>query len=120
MMINRTTLQLWVEGYLKAWHTNDPEDIDLLFTSQARYYTAPYRPPWEGRAQIVAGWLDRKDEPGDFEFRYEILGLEGNTGFVRGWTEYLKEQVSYSNLWVIHLNEQGECLEFIEWWMKED
>jgi uncharacterized protein (TIGR02246 family) len=47
----------WVDGYIRAWKTNDPADIGRLFTEDARYFTAPYRQPWTGRDAIVAGWL---------------------------------------------------------------
>ena len=113
-------IEAWMEGYIKAWNSNDPGDIGRLFATDGRYFTAPHRPPWTGREQIVSGWLERKDEPGEFEFRYEILGISQNTGFVRGWTTYHEEpRKKYSNLWVVRLNNQGECEEFTEWWMRD-
>ena len=113
-------IQSWIEGYIKAWNTNDSEDIGQLFTPEGRYFTAPYREPWRGREKIVSGWLGRKDQPGEFEFHYQILGLSENTGFIRGWTKYYKPPCEYSNLWVVQLNDKGKCEEFIEWWMKHD
>jgi hypothetical protein len=113
-------LRQWMEAYIRAWTSNDPQDIGQLFTQEGFYYTAPYREPWQGRQQIVQGWLGRKDDPEDFEFRYEILGNSESTGFVRGWTTYHEPPRSYSNLWVIRLDETGQCEEFIEWWMQEE
>ena len=113
-------VQAWIEGYVQAWNTNDPEDIGRIFAPEAQYYTAPYRQPWAGREQIILGWLGRKDDPGTFEFRYQILGVDQKTGFVRGWTKYFSPPKQYSNLWVVRLNEQGQCEEFVEWWMEED
>ena len=111
-------IQDWMEGYNRAWASNDPSEIGRLFANDGRYYTAPYREPWSGREQIVSKWLERKDTPGDYEFRYQILGISENTAFVRGWTKYHQPMREYSNLWVVKLNEQGECEEFVEWWMK--
>ena len=34
-----------MEGYVKAWGSNDPQDIAALFTEGAEYYTAPHRDP---------------------------------------------------------------------------
>ncbi len=113
-------IQSWMEGYIKAWNTNDPEDIGRLFSTSARYFTAPYRRPWIGQEQIVAGWLGRKDEPGDFDFRYDVLGADGARGFVRGWTVYFEPPREYSNLWVLTFNDRGKCEEFIEWWMEHE
>ena len=113
-------LEAWLEGYVRAWETNDPEDVGGLFTEDARYYTAPFREPWRGRDGIVAGWLERKDEPGTWSFRHEVLAIAGDLGFVRGWTTYLNPPTEYSNLWMIRLAPDGRCAEFTEWWMEHD
>jgi hypothetical protein len=112
--------QKWLEGYIEAWESNDPDDIGRIFTVDAQYFTAPYRQPWSGREQIISGWLGRKDEPGDYEFEYEILGLSEDTAFIRGWTKYPKQGAEYSNLWLVRLDDQGQCYEFIEWWMQDE
>ncbi len=114
--MDRDDVDRWVEGYLRAWETNDPEDIGRLFTDDARYYTAPHREPWTGRQAIVDGWLDRKDEPGGWTFRHDILATAGDLAFVQGWTEY-RDPPNYANLWVIRLGEDGRSSEFTEWWM---
>lgn len=107
-----------MEGYLRAWSSNDPGDIAALFTEDAVYYTAPDREPWRGRDGIVEGWIDRKDAPGKWRFRHEILALSGDLAFVRGWTDYLEPPTKYSNLWVIRLGDDGRCSEYTEWWME--
>lgn len=117
--VDRGDVERWVERYIRAWTSNDPAEIADLFTEDARYYTAPHREPWRGRDGIVAGWLDRKDEPGTWSFRYEVLAVAGDLGFVRGWTESTEEP-DCSNLWVITLDDQGRCSEFVEWWMETE
>ncbi len=112
-------LDRWVEGYRRAWESNDPDDIRALFTETARYFTAPFRDPWEGHNGIIEGWLERKDHPGEWAFRHEVLATCDDFGFVRGWTDYPRERERYSNLWVIRLDAHGRCTEFTEWWMKE-
>jgi hypothetical protein len=116
--MDRDDLRVWVERYVRAWETNDPDDIGVLFTNDARYFTAPYREPWSGREGIVEGWLGRKDDPGDWSFRWETLAVCEDLGLVRGWTSYPHEGEEYSNLWVIRLEDDGRCSEFTEWWME--
>lgn len=116
--MERGDLEDWVRRYVRAWGTNDPEDIGALFTDDARYFTAPHREPWSGRDAIVQGWLGRKDNQGDWSFRSEILAIAGDQGFVRGWTAYHTEESDYSNLWVVRLEADGRCSEFTEWWME--
>ncbi|MGH2403630.1 MAG: nuclear transport factor 2 family protein [bacterium] len=107
----------WVNRYVRAWKTNDPDDIKQLFSENARYFTAPFRRPWKGRKQIVEGWLGRKDQQGQWKFRYNVLAVTARKSFVRGWTTYVNQRAAYSNLWIIRLDAHGRCSEFVEWWM---
>lgn len=115
-MADRTDIQNWVERYVWAWGTNDAKDIADLFTQDGKYYTAPHREPWTGRDEIVDGWIDRKDDTGTWKFRFEVVGVDGDTGFVRGWTTYTDGE-DYSNMWMIRLTPDGRASEFTEWWM---
>lgn len=117
--MERADVTAWVQRYVRAWKSNDPADIEGLFADDASYYTAPFRDPWVGPHAISRGWIDRKDVTGRWDFRFEVLGVDGDAGFVRGWTTY-KDEPNYSNLWVIRLADDGRCTEFIEWWMEED
>ncbi|MEA2528099.1 MAG: hypothetical protein QOF73_5326 [Thermomicrobiales bacterium] len=103
-------IEIWVERYVHAWDSNDPAEIGVPFTEDALYYMTPYAEPWRGREQIVTGWLDRKDEPGDHDFRFEVLAVADRLGFVRGWTRYLSPPGEYANLCVIRLVLGGRCL----------
>ena len=117
--MDEPTVAAWVERYVRAWETNDPATIGGLFTETARYYPRPDGDPWCDRAGIVANWLGRKDEPGTWSFRYQILAVAGDLAFVRGWTHY-DDPPDFSNLWVIRFDADGRCLEFTEWWMERD
>jgi uncharacterized protein (TIGR02246 family) len=66
-------VQAWVDGYLQAWNSNDPDTIGALFTEGAAYFTEPHSRPWRGRAEIVRQWLHRKDDPGETQFRWHPL-----------------------------------------------
>ena len=110
----------WLAGYERAWASNDPDEIRALFTPDALYYTAPFREPWRGRQEIVDGWLERKDEPGGWTFEWQPLVETPELAIVTGTTTYSGAEGTYSNLWVIRLNEDGRCSEFTEWWMLHD
>ena len=79
---------------------------------------APDTEPWRDRDGIVAGWLERKDEPGTWVFRYQVLAETADLAFVRGWTHYVEPPTDFSNLWVIRFDAAGRCVEFTEWWME--
>ncbi|WP_026211666.1 nuclear transport factor 2 family protein [Longispora albida] len=108
----------WIDGYVRAWNSNRAEDIGVLFTEDARYFTAPYAEPWTGRADIVRQWLENADEPGDTEFSWDLLSLSHGLAVVQGHTVYKAERREYRNLWLIRLDAQGQCEEFTEWYMR--
>jgi len=107
----------WIDGYVRAWNSNDPADIGALFTDDARYYTAPYRPPWRGRDEVIREWLARRDEPGETTFEWKPVVVTDEVAVVQGTTRYPEQ--TYSNLWVIRLDADGRCREFTEWWMDQ-
>jgi len=107
----------WLARYVRAWNTNDPDDIAGLFTADATYRGAPYAPGLHGTAAIVADWLARQDRPGETTFTWRPVALTGQVAVIEGTTTY-PTQV-FRNLWVIRLDPEGRCHEFTEWWMQE-
>jgi SnoaL-like protein len=93
-----------------------------LFAEDARYYTHPFRQPWTGRQEIVRKWLEHPDRPGSWKASYGPVAVTGNTGVVRGKTQYFKEDGSldteYANIYVIEFDEEGRATEFTEWFME--
>ena len=108
----------WMEGYLRAWESNQPDDIRALFTEDAQYFSEPWQPPWSGHEEIVNGWISRDDQPGTWTFEWSPLVSTPELSIVQGTTEYTKG-TTYSNLWVIRLAPDGRAREFTEWWMDQ-
>ncbi|MGH8828339.1 MAG: nuclear transport factor 2 family protein [Jiangellaceae bacterium] len=118
--MNDKAVSVWVEGYLRAWNSNHPEDIRGLFSEDATYFTEPYSEPWRGPQAIVDGWLTHKDEPGQTSFESNTLVVTPDLAIVEGRTKYhVEPQRTYRNLWLIRLDGDGRCTEFTEWWMEE-
>ena len=116
-MIDRAAVRRWVDGYLQAWSTNDPDELAALFTEDARYWTLPTRPPIEGRDAIIRDWLDRADQPGTWTARLDILAVDGDVAVVQGEVDYAGSDDDFANLWVIKFADDGRCAEFTEWWI---
>ena len=114
-----TALADWIAAYERAWESNDREEIGALFTDDACYDTTPFREPWQGRQEIVDGWLERKDEPGGWTFEWQPLVETPELAIVTGTTAYRDPPLTYSNLWVLRLADDGRCDEFTEWWMEQ-
>jgi len=106
----------WIDRYVRAWNTNDPADVAGLYTADATYRGAPYRPGFHGVDAIVADWLERADAPGETTFTWRPVALTDEVAVVEGTTTY-PTQV-FRNLWVLRLDADGRCSEFTEWWME--
>jgi ketosteroid isomerase-like protein len=108
----------WIQGYLGAWSSNEPDQIEALFAEDAEYFTEPYAEPWRGHSEIVEGWLETADEPDSFTFDWSPVSITDDLSIVRGTTAYT-DGPTYSNLWVIRFTEDGRAREFTEWWMDQ-
>lgn len=116
-MTDRAAVGAWMAGYLKAWSSNEPADIEALFTPDAIYRPTPHSEGWRGRDAIVAGWLDRRDKPGTWSFEHTIVAVDADVAVVQGRTIYTAPPLDYNNLWVLRLAPDGRCREYVEWWV---
>jgi ketosteroid isomerase-like protein len=119
-MADRASAEDWFRRYRVAWESNDEGDIRGLFTDDAVYRGFPDDPePFVGLDAIVAGWLGDPDQPGDTEFEWSVLAVDGEVAIARCVTTYLTETppTVYDNLFVIRLRPDGRATEFTDWWI---
>ena len=109
-------LQRWLDAYLAAWRSFDRDEIAALFSDDATYAYQPWAEPLRGRPAIVADWLDDPDDPGSWEADYRPLAVEGNRAMATGQTRYADGK-TFWNLFVMAFNDDGQCTEFVEWYM---
>ena len=55
--MNRAEAQAWLDTYVAAWLSYDPDDIGALFSEDVAYRYHPYENPIVGREAVVASWL---------------------------------------------------------------
>lgn len=113
---SEAAIRAWVEAYVAAWNSNEPEEIADLFAEEATYKLEPWIEPWRGREQILAGWLEHRDEPGDTEFKWWPRARDGDLWILEAATHYKSLGKDYCNLWLVRLDAEGRCTEFAEWW----
>ena len=119
-MITPESVSTWVAAYQRAWTSNEPDDIRALFADDAVYNGRPHDPnAWRGADGIVAGWLDHRDEPGDWTFEWTLLGIDGDVAYVQNVTGYAQPP-DYDNLWKIEFDGDGRARQFTEWAMARE
>lgn len=116
-MTDNETVERWVALYRTAWESNARADITALFAADGEYLTGPFDEPWRGHDEIVAKWLEYADQPGDAEFSWHVVGVDGDTAVVEGRTDY-RDGRRYGNIWVIDFDAEGSARRFVEWYMK--
>jgi hypothetical protein len=110
----------WVEGYQRAWRSNDPRDIGALFADGAESRTAPWREPAVGVDAIVAQWLDRADDPADpWVLTWRQIARDDSLAVVEGTVTSTPGRPAYANLGLIRLAPDGRATAFTEWFMDQ-
>ena len=120
--MDRQAFQGWLDRYVEAWKTYDPQQIGDLFSEDATYRYHPQDEPVRGRAAIVASWLDGPDDPGTYDAHYEPLAVDGDVHVAEGWSRYFNPDGStkdeFCNIYVCRFNDTFECTEFTEYWIQ--
>lgn len=121
-----TTIQSvakWLDAYIAAWKSYDPNAIRALFSENAEYRHSPYDEPIIGREDILANWLEDPDDPDSFDADYQPVAVNGDVAVARGQTQYFDPVTStitaeYDNVFIMRFDGHGRCEEFTEWYMK--
>lgn len=126
--MDHASAQKWLDGYIAAWLSYDPDAIADLFTKDAAYRYHPGDEPIVGRDAIVASWLgdptapeaSTPDEPGTYEASYSPVAVDGNVVVATGTTVYYRSPGGevdrvYDNCFVLRFGGSGRCREFTEY-----
>ena len=131
--MDRTALQAWLDRYVEAWKTYDPEQIGALFAEGATYRYHPYDPDDEvvrGRDAIVSDWVrpegnaSGRDAPGSYDAHYEPHAIDGDRAVAVGTSTYWSDgsrsklEQTFDNVFLLRFDDDGRCTEFTEFFMK--
>lgn len=124
MSISRAEVKGWLDRYVKAWLTYDPEMIGDLFNEKAAYYYSPYDKGVVGRDAIVASWLANRDASGTYTAVYHPMLVEENVATANGRTTYFAAdgktvEREFDNVFLIHFDSEGRCKEFTDWYVQK-
>ena len=125
--MTRDDVQAWLDRYIAAWKTYDPDQIGALFSADAEYRYHPWDAPVVGRPEIVLSWVEpegpnsSRDAPGTYEAHYEPFVVEGEDAVAIGWTTYLgasgEPERTYDNCFLLRFDGEGACRSFTELFM---
>ncbi len=123
-MIDQGTVADWLNAYVEAWKSYDPQAIGNLFAADATYSYNPFdEEPVRGRDAIVANWIENQDAPGSYDAHYEPIAVDGNIAVTNGRSRYFEADSKtlrkvFDNIVVLRFDDQGQCVDFREWYMQ--
>lgn len=131
--MDHSSAQLWLDRYIAAWLSYDPDQIASLFSQDVEYRYHPGDDPIVGRDAVVASWLGDPgssdasvpDEPGTYEAAYSPFAVDGELVVATGTSTYYDRpggevERIYDNCFVMRFDEAGRCREFTEYYVKRD
>ncbi|MFZ0492373.1 MAG: nuclear transport factor 2 family protein [Acidimicrobiia bacterium] len=121
--MNQAETQDWLDRYVAAWRSNDPDEIGSLFSDDVAYRYYPFSKPLEGRDAVVRSWLENPDEPASWEARYAPYAIQGNKVVATGVSRYFahgdQPEKVYDNCFLIEFDADGNCRSFTEFFVKQ-
>ncbi|TCO20372.1 SnoaL-like protein [Kribbella steppae] len=129
--MDHETAQDWLDRYVEAWRSYDPDDISRLFSENVAYRYHPYDEPIAGRDAVVASWLGEsasasastRDAPGTYDAEYSPVAVDGDTVVATGTSQYRETRDgpvvrTYENCFVMRFDDAGRCREFTEYYLR--
>src|SRR5688500_4386334 len=94
--MDRRSAQDWLDRYVAAWRTYDPDDVAALFRPDVAYRYPPSTEPVVGRDAVVAAWVGEgvagdastRDAPGTYGAAYSPVAVDGDTVVATGQSRY--------------------------------
>jgi hypothetical protein len=129
--VDHESAQAWLDAYVEAWRTYDPQRIRALFSEDVAYRYHPYDEPVVGADAVVASWLGEsdaegastRDAPGTYDGSYAPVAVDGDTVVARGSSTYRREPGGpvdrvYDNCFLLRFDDAGRCREFTEFYVR--
>jgi ketosteroid isomerase-like protein len=122
--VDEAQFQRWLDDYVAAWRSYDAEAIGALFSEDAEYRYEPWSTePLNGRAAIVASWLDERDDPDSWSAAYRPWLVSGDSAVAVGVSHYLADggeavEREYHNVFLCRFDSEGRCREFTELYLR--
>jgi hypothetical protein len=129
--MDHSAAQDWLDRYIAAWKSYQPDAIGALFSDDVSYRYHPHDEPTVGREAVVASWLgdsdaegaSTRDEPGTYDASYSPVAVEGDVVVATGTSSYRETPDGpvvrvYDNCFVMRFDDAGLCREFTEYYVK--
>jgi ketosteroid isomerase-like protein len=129
--VDRASAQDWLDRYVSAWRSYDPDEIAALFAEDVAYRYHPSDEPITGRAAVAAAWrgesapsnASTRDAPGTYDASYAPVAIDGEVVVATGTSTYRDHPGGpvmrvYDNCFVMRFDDVGRCRDFTEYYVR--
>jgi hypothetical protein len=129
--MDHAAAQDWLDRYIAAWLSYEPDAISALFSEDVMYRYHPYDNPILGRDAVVASWLGEsdsedastRDDPGTYEATYAPVAVDGDVVVATGRSTYRRTSDGpvvgvYENCFVMRFDDAGRCRDYTEYYIE--
>ena len=129
--MDQNSAQAWLDRYVLAWESYDPDDVLALFSEDVAYRYHPYDDPIVGGPAVVESWLGEdatgtassRDPAGTYEAEYTPIAVDGDTVVATGTSRYREQPGGpivrvYENCFIMRFDDEGRCREFTEYYIR--
>lgn len=121
-MLDAAIVSTWLDHYVRAWKSYNPEDIGALFSEDAVYYYTPFDKPLIGRVAIIESWLAEQDAPGSYDAQYHPVIIQDDTAVTNGKSSYFYAdgslETEFDNIFILRFDAQNRVIELREWYFE--
>ena len=129
--MDQVAAQEWLDRYVAAWLSYEPDAIGALFSEDVVYRYHPYDDPILGREAVVGSWLGEsgsddestRDAPGTYDAAYSPVAVDGDVVVATGSSTYRDHPGGpvvrvYDNCFVMRFDSDGRCCDFAEYYIQ--
>ncbi len=113
----------WLENLKRAWETKNPNAAVDLVAEKFLWYETPFDKPLKNKNEILKEWQTVLKQE-NISVSYEILSINDDFGIAHWNATFIrlpsKEKVKLDGIFKVSLNEQGECIEFHQWYNSKE
>ena len=118
--MNRQMFEQWMEKYIRRQEQGDPEVIKELWAQDGVYWWGPFQEPRHGMQAVYEHHKNALSHQSAWKCDYTVLATSENCGVAR-FRLTLNDHTpgepnTYDGIFLVHLNDEGKCTLFEEWY----
>jgi hypothetical protein len=118
--MNKDMFEQWLQSYIDCQQRGEPETIRELWAEDGVYWWGPFEEPRYGVEAVYEHHRNALSHQSDWACEYRILSVTAEYGIAHFHLSLSDdmpgEPNTYDGIFLVHLNDEGKCTLFQEWY----